>query len=100
MKHSCFAVDSGRAAHVALSLSAPPRAAEGAQDEMRSFEFRHDHGGFSPAHSYLVPKIERILRDICPATVFEIGAGNGSIARHLAKRYDVVGIEPSASGIE
>jgi len=50
-------------------------------------------------HAYLLPIVERALSDIRAKTVFDLGCGNGSVAEHLSKRFDVVGVDNSASGI-
>jgi 2-polyprenyl-6-hydroxyphenyl methylase/3-demethylubiquinone-9 3-methyltransferase len=60
---------------------------------------RYDHGDHSHAHAYLLPRLDRILSELQPRTIFEVGCGNGSIARHLSRRYRVAGIDPSPSGI-
>jgi 2-polyprenyl-3-methyl-5-hydroxy-6-metoxy-1,4-benzoquinol methylase len=51
------------------------------------------------AHNYLLKPLDTALRDIAPATVFDLGCGNGSVAKHLSARYSVVGIDASESGI-
>jgi 2-polyprenyl-3-methyl-5-hydroxy-6-metoxy-1,4-benzoquinol methylase len=51
------------------------------------------------AHRYLLPTVDEALRSFAPATVFDLGCGNGSVARHLSSRYRVVGIDASESGI-
>lgn len=50
--------------------------------------------------AYLLPTVLRCL-PAAPATVFELGCGNGSTARELIVRgYDVRGIDSSAEGVE
>ena len=103
MKHSGFPFSAARSAPVPVSLASAEEQAspyDGMQPRRQSFEFQYENSHFSQAHAYLVPKIDRILRDLNPSSVFEIGAGNGSIARHLASRYKIVGIDPSRTGIE
>ena len=58
----------------------------------------------SPSHDYLLPSVLRSLDDLdLPAgkkRLFELGCGNGSVARELAQRgWDVTGVDPSAEGI-
>ena len=56
----------------------------------------------SCAHEYLLPAIERVLRDfaIKPSPVFDLGCGNGSVAHWLdTKRFTVSGVDPSSTGI-
>src|SRR6266404_1324960 len=50
-------------------------------------------------HAYLLPIIDRALAEMAAKTVFELGCGNGSVAKHLSKSFDIVGIDYSASGI-
>ena len=52
------------------------------------------------AHVFLLPVLDRVLRDFGPTTVFDAGCGNGSVAAHLAHRFKVTGIDASESGIE
>jgi 2-polyprenyl-3-methyl-5-hydroxy-6-metoxy-1,4-benzoquinol methylase len=40
-----------------------------------------------------------MLANINPQRVFDLGCGNGSTAAHLAKAYEVVGVDASTSGI-
>lgn len=51
------------------------------------------------AHAYLLPEVDIALADSAPKSVFDLGCGNGSVAKHLAKRFEVVGIDASPSGI-
>lgn len=54
------------------------------------------------AHAYLLPAIDRVLRDfgIAPSPVFDLGCGNGSFAQWLtAKGFEVHGVDPSTQGI-
>jgi 2-polyprenyl-6-hydroxyphenyl methylase/3-demethylubiquinone-9 3-methyltransferase len=53
--------------------------------------------------AYLWPELQSQLarRAPPPRRLFELGCGNGATARMLAGRgYDVVGVDPSASGVE
>jgi len=57
-------------------------------------DVRHGH-----SHSYLLPTVDAALAELAPNTVFDLGCGNGSTAKHLAARYTVAGIDASRSGI-
>jgi 2-polyprenyl-3-methyl-5-hydroxy-6-metoxy-1,4-benzoquinol methylase len=50
-------------------------------------------------HSYLLPIVDRALAEMAAKTVFDLGCGNGAVAKYLSKSFDVVGIDYSASGI-
>ena len=55
------------------------------------------------SNAYLWPPLLRVLQSAAPPPrrVFELGCGNGATARMLASRgYEVVGVDPSVSGIE
>ena len=54
------------------------------------------------AHAYLLPALGRALArlDPPPRRAFDLGCGNGSVARWLAGRgLEVAGVDPSISGI-
>ena len=54
------------------------------------------------AHDYLLPAIEHALMEISIAEprAFDLGCGNGSVAKWLAQRgYTVCGVDPSEEGI-
>ena len=54
------------------------------------------------SNEYLWPEILHILTDVAPApcSLFELGCGNGAMARYLARHgYKVTGVDPSTSGI-
>jgi 2-polyprenyl-3-methyl-5-hydroxy-6-metoxy-1,4-benzoquinol methylase len=50
-------------------------------------------------HSYLLPIVDRALAEMAAKTVFDLGCGNGSVAKHLSKSFNVVGVDYSISGI-
>lgn len=65
-------------------------------------EYRYDNAEATFTAAYLLPTVERVLaRSVPPpARIFELGCGNGAIARRLAGLgYDVTGVDPSPSGI-
>ena len=53
------------------------------------------------SHGYLMPIVEAILESLGQnKSIFEIGCGNGATAGILtSKGYDIVGVDPSNSGI-
>ncbi len=51
------------------------------------------------SHSYLVPRVQNILAELQPTTVFDLGCGNGSVAHILGSHFQVRGIDASESGI-
>jgi 2-polyprenyl-6-hydroxyphenyl methylase/3-demethylubiquinone-9 3-methyltransferase len=74
-----------------------PEALTMARDVFDSYAYsdaRHSH-----AHAYLLPAVDRILVEANPRNVFDLGCGNGSVAKHLSTRYEVVGIDYSIQGI-
>ncbi len=62
---------------------------------------QYAYAGAEPAHAhaFLLPALDRILAEVRPASVFDAGCGNGSVAAHLARRFEVVGVDASVSGI-
>lgn len=64
-------------------------------------EYHYDRAGVGHTHSYLMPVVQRILSSIEVAPkIFELGCGNGSTAAYLAANgYNIVGVDPSESGI-
>lgn len=56
------------------------------------------------AHAYLLPRVLKILDSLAlkqgARRLFELGCGNGSVARALmARGWDVTGVDPSVEGI-
>lgn len=64
--------------------------------------YRFTKSECSCAHKYLLPAIEKNIRElgIQPSTAFDLGCGNGSFASWLSKQgFAVSGVDPSESGI-
>ena len=63
----------------------------------------HRYGDAAPTypHHYLLPIIERLVRDVpAGATVVDLGCGNGALLRHFGRRgWSRFGVESSASGL-
>lgn len=65
--------------------------------------YRYDSAELGHAHDYLLPTVLRVLGGVDRAgegRLFELGCGNGSVARVLTARgWDVTGVDPSVEGI-
>ncbi len=70
--------------------------------------YRYDNADLGHAHDYLLPSVLRVLDRLDRAKsgvandrrLFELGCGNGSVARVLMTRgWDVTGVDPSEEGI-
>lgn len=66
--------------------------------------YRYANEALCPSHDYLLPAVLKLLEDLnLPSSVkrmFELGCGNGSVARILSLRgWDITGVDPSAEGI-
>lgn len=64
-------------------------------------EYAYRDGAPTYPHGYLLPVIERLVRDVpAGATVVDLGCGNGALLRHFAARgWSRYGVESSASGV-
>ena len=63
---------------------------------------RYSDAAHTYSHRYVLPAVERILahRQWQPARALDFGCGNGAMANWLLQKgFDVVGIDPSESGI-
>jgi 2-polyprenyl-6-hydroxyphenyl methylase/3-demethylubiquinone-9 3-methyltransferase len=56
--------------------------------------------GYSCAHAYLLPAVERIVAAKKPERIFDLGCGNGVVANRLSSYAPVTGIDISASGVQ
>jgi 2-polyprenyl-6-hydroxyphenyl methylase/3-demethylubiquinone-9 3-methyltransferase len=66
--------------------------------------YRYSDADLNDSHAFLLPAVLRVLDDLdLPPNrrrMFELGCGNGSVARELTQRgWDVTGVAPSAEGI-
>lgn len=66
--------------------------------------YRYANEALRPSHDYLLPKVQKLLEGLnLPSSskrLFELGCGNGSVARTLRQRgWDIIGVDPSAEGI-
>lgn len=64
-------------------------------------EYAYRDGAPTYPHRYLLPVIERLVRDVpAGATVVDLGSGNGALLRHFEDRgWSRFGVESSASGL-
>lgn len=80
----------------------PGRSASKSSEPAASGEYFYSSDVNSCSDAYLWPALQRILEQRAPAPrrLFELGCGNGATARMLSARgYDVLGVDPSSSGI-
>ena len=62
--------------------------------------YRYDDSGANTSHEYLLPSLLALLARQPGRRIFEVGCGNGSIAKVLeSKGFEVTGVDPSESGI-
>lgn len=67
----------------------------------RSGYWEWTFSGEAPSHRYLIPGLLRAVGALRPATVLDIGCGNGAITGRLAQvGYETTGIDFTPSGID
>jgi 2-polyprenyl-3-methyl-5-hydroxy-6-metoxy-1,4-benzoquinol methylase len=74
-------------------------------DPLEDRGYRYLGSGAGHHHAYLLPTVQRMLHTVqVPENgrrLFELGCGNGSMARVLTDAgWDVIGVDPSIEGIE
>lgn len=63
-------------------------------------QYHYEDGNHNSSHSYLLPAVSKILEDIRPERMFDLGCGNGSVARFYSDAgWSVTGVDPSEKGI-
>ena len=63
--------------------------------------YHYDDADLRHEHEYLLPELEKILEDIGPGKVFDLGCGNGAVAARLERiGYSLTGVDPSEEGIQ
>lgn len=67
--------------------------------EEKNLEYRYENDEKNNSHVILLPAVDRIVKEFSPGTVFDLGCGNGSVAKHLSNRCLVVGVDPSNSAV-
>ncbi|CAH2406451.1 class I SAM-dependent methyltransferase [Mesorhizobium escarrei] len=65
----------------------------------KNLEYLYDSHETNDSHNILLPAVDRIVKEFSPATIFDLGCGNGSVAKHLSGRCEVTGIDPSISAV-
>lgn len=66
-----------------------------------SSEYTYSEKLVSPGHEWIDPVILRVIGRLAPSRVLDLGCGNGVLAAKLVNLgFNVVGIEPSRSGID
>ncbi len=67
--------------------------------DLSRYEYRD--ADLNHSHAYLVPALSRVLDQVAPRRVFELGCGNGSVANWMRSRgIEVTGVDASESGID
>jgi 2-polyprenyl-3-methyl-5-hydroxy-6-metoxy-1,4-benzoquinol methylase len=61
--------------------------------------YRYYHAGHDHSHRYLLPVLDEILDSLKPERIFDVGCGNGSVANHLSRRFNVDGVEVSEDAV-
>ncbi|PAQ10172.1 class I SAM-dependent methyltransferase [Mesorhizobium temperatum] len=67
--------------------------------QLNNLEYLYDSPDANDSHSILLPAVDKIVEEFSPASIFDLGCGNGSVAKHLSDRYVVTGIDPSTSAV-
>ena len=75
------------------------------RDSKAASEYQFDTDALSHCHDYVLPDVLRLLEQERVANgtrrVFELGCGNGSVAKELQRRgFEVTAVDVSKSGIE
>lgn len=65
----------------------------------KNLEYIYDNHEKNDSHNILLPAVDRIVEEFSPETIFDLGCGNGSVARHLSNKCVVTGIDPSKSAV-
>ncbi len=67
--------------------------------------YRFSQTGLNQSHGVLLPTVLRLFEELAQSTdekrLFELGCGNGSVAKELSQHgWDVTGVDPSVKGIQ
>lgn len=62
-------------------------------------EYKYDSPELNDSHQYLLPAVRRLVEEIGPKSIFDLGCGNGSVANALANLADIRGVDVSPSAI-
>ncbi|MER9061654.1 class I SAM-dependent methyltransferase [Mesorhizobium sp. M0698] len=67
--------------------------------EEQNAEYLYVSHETNDSHNILLPAVDKIVKEFSPSTIFDLGCGNGSVAKHLSDRCVVTGIDPSKSAV-
>ena len=63
-------------------------------------EYHYDDGHHNSSHEYLLPGVSDAISDLQPTRLFDLGCGNGSVAKFFSdKGWKVTGVDPSEKGV-
>ena len=65
----------------------------------QNLEYVYDAPTLNASHDYLLPAVDAAIRRLRPQRIFDLGCGNGSIAKALSKHCEVEGIDASESAV-
>jgi 2-polyprenyl-3-methyl-5-hydroxy-6-metoxy-1,4-benzoquinol methylase len=67
--------------------------------ETHNLEYKYGSAKLNCSHTYLLPAVKRIVADLKPSKIFDLGCGNGSTANELSGMAIVDGVDVSNSAI-
>lgn len=63
-------------------------------------EYHYSDGNQNSSHKYLLPQVKQALSDLTPSRMFDLGCGNGSVAKYFSDAgWTVTGVDPSEKGV-
>lgn len=63
-------------------------------------QYHYDHHHLNTSHAYLLPGLTRALSGVTPRKMFDLGCGNGSVAKYFNDLgWSVTGVDPSQKGL-
>lgn len=65
----------------------------------QNLEYKYENPELNLSHEYLLPVVQKVIFDLKPQKIFDLGCGNGSIANKLSSIAPVSGIDASESAI-
>jgi len=65
----------------------------------QNLEYKYENPELNLSHEYLLPAVQKVILDLKPQRIFDLGCGNGSIAHKLSSIAPVSGIDASESAI-
>ena len=64
-----------------------------------NLEYQYQTSCAGHHHAYLLPILDRAIKEYQPARIFDLGCGNGSTAHYISRYCDVVGVDPAESAV-